>query len=378
MKSNKGYLYFDKNRNSWYARITFTDAIGKRKDIKRKVESKSGGQKVLNQILEKYNASGIENINSESITFAELTSYYEEIYCIAPCYVQGRKVAGLRSYVGVKGYLKVFRTFFGMRKLKSIIYEDLHRYRLSRLSTATHQSKQRSIASVNREMAYLRRLLNVAERNSWISKNPFRSGDCLIHQCDEVRRDRVLTPHECQRLIDACTDRREHLRPLIIAALDTGCRLGELLKLRWNAVDFDSDLITIEAFNTKTMRERKVSITKRLKSELMEMISHFPQTKEDLVFGVSEVRKSFKTACKLAELSDLRFHDLRHVHATNLDNLGFSIAAIGKQLGHTSDSRVTLRYINRTEESIRRVADALDDFHNDVGPSQESAVEFIN
>ncbi len=290
----------------------------------------------------------------------------------------GKKIAGLRSFSGVRGYVKVFRKYFGATKLKSLTYDELRTYRIERLSTPTQQSSQRSIGTVNRELAYLRRILNIAERNDWISKSPFKRGDCLIHQCDEVRRDRVLSLYECQRLIDGCTDRREHLRPLIIAALDTGCRLGELLKLRWTEVDFDSNIITIQAFNTKTMRERKVAITKRLKSELMEMISYFPPKKEDLVFGVSEVRKSFKTACKLAGLSDLRFHDLRHVHATNLDNLGFSIAAIGKQLGHTSDSRVTLRYINRTEESIRRVADALDGFHHDVEPSQESAVVFIN
>jgi integrase len=99
----------------------------------------------------------------------------------------------------------------------------------------------------------LRRILNIAERNSWITKNSFNCGDSLIHCSDEVKRERILTLEETQRLIDACTDRRAHLRPIIIAALDTGCRLGELLKLKWCDIDLDIGIITIQAFNTKTM-----------------------------------------------------------------------------------------------------------------------------
>jgi hypothetical protein len=61
-----------------------------------------------------------------------------------------------------------------------------------------------------------------------------------------------------------------------------------------------------------------------------------------------------------------------------LDLLGFSIAAIGKQLGHTSDSRVTLRYINRDKEATRQVADALDEFHQSVNIKIELASDSIN
>jgi integrase len=371
MKSNKGYVFFDEKRDGWYARITFTNETGKRKDVKRKVKNKSEGDKLLKNLIVTFDNLGIKGINAENVTFSDLAKYYEEIYCIPVQYVNGRKVAGLRSLVSVKGYLKVFRDYFREIKLKSITYESLYRFRLHRLSTPTHQSSQRSIATVNRELAYLRRLLNVAERNSWIPKNPFKLGDSLIHLADEIRRERVLTLQECQKLIDACVDRRAHLRPIIIFALDTGCRLGEILKLCWKDVDLDSGIITIQAFNTKTMNERKVAITKRLHIELESLLESFPQSADDFVFCVSEVRKGFKSACKSSGLSDLRFHDLRHCHASMLDALGFSIAAIGKQLGHSSDSRVTLRYINRNKEATRQVADKLDRYH-------ESSDQFCN
>lgn len=297
-------------KKNWYARITFADETGKRKDIKRKVENKTDGNKVLKTLVATYDNSGIKGINAENVTFSDLADYYEEIYCKPAHYVNDRKVAGLRSFIEVKGYLKVFREYFGKLKLKLLTYENLYKFRLHRLSTPTHQSSQRSIATVNRELAYLRRLLNIAERNDWIGKSPFRCGDTLIHQADEVKRDRVLTVQECQRLIDACIDRRAHLKPIVIAALDTGCRLGELLKLQWKDVDINSGIITIQAFNTKTMKERKVSITQRLEIELKSLLSAFPQSENDLVFGVSEIRVGFKSACKSAELSNLRFHDL--------------------------------------------------------------------
>ena len=292
--------------------------------------------------------------------------------------MNGRKIAGLRSFVNVKGYIKVFREHFGSSKLKSLTYDDLRAYRLNRLSTSTHQSKQRSIATVNRELAYLRRLMTIAERNNWIDKNIFKRGDALIHSADEVKRDRILTIQECQKLIDACTERRAHLKPIVIAVLDTGCRLGELLKLQWKDVDLQSGVITIQAFNTKTMRERTVAITQRLKIELENLLSAFPQSENDLVFGFKEIRKGFKSACKIAGFPNLRFHDLRHVHATNLDSLGFSIAAIGKQLGHTSDSKITLRYINRHVEATKKVANALDGFHQLVNVETELSNDLIN
>jgi integrase len=261
--------------------------------------------------------------------------------------------------VAVKGYLKVFREHFGGLKLKSLTYDDLRSFRIKRLSTSTHQSKQRSIATVQRELAYLRRLLTIAERNDWIEKNPFKRGDALIHSADEVKRERILTSEECQRLINACIDRRAHIRPIVVAALDTGCRLGELLKLCWSDVDLDYGIIVIQAFNTKTMRKREVAITSRLQIELENLWQSFPQDKNNLVFGVSEIRVGFKSACKEAELTDLRFHDLRHCHASKLDELGFSLPEIASQLGHTQ-IQTTMRYVNRHKTSIKKVARLLD------------------
>src|SRR5438270_13486985 len=115
----------------------------------------------------------------------------------------------------------------------------------------------------------MRRLLNIAEREGWILRNPMRNGDPLISIADERKRERIVTREEELRLLTACENRyRKHLRPIVICALDTGMRRGEIFGLKWSDVDFEERVLTIRAFNTKTMQERQVSLTTRLMIEL--------------------------------------------------------------------------------------------------------------
>ena len=74
----------------------------------------------------------------------------------------------------------------------------------------------------------LRRMLNVAQREGWILRNPFAAGDSLISLADENKRERILTREEEMKLLAACdTPQRAHLKGIIICAIDTGMRQGE-------------------------------------------------------------------------------------------------------------------------------------------------------
>jgi integrase len=377
MKARTGYTFKDKKTGFWYARVTFTDANGKRRDVKQRADSKTNANTLLKKIINTLDTGGQAAIEADKLTVSQLCDYYEQHYAIEPQYTNGRKVAGLRSVVQVRGYVKVFRSYFAKRLLKSITYDDLRTFRAKRLKTSTHQGEERCLATVNREMAYLRRMLNIAERNGWITKNPFKMGDALIHTSNEVKRERILTRAEEEKLLAQCTGFRTHLRPIIIAALDTGCRLGELLKMRWRDVDHNSGLITIQAFNTKTMRQRHISVTLRLSSELEQLRNKTGNSSDALVFGISsQIRHGFRAACDDAELEGLRFHDLRHTHATRLDDLGFSLAKIGGQLGHTV-MQTTLRYINRDKAAVLQVAAALDALHAETSKPAETS-EMVN
>jgi integrase len=175
-------------------------------------------------------------------TFAELCDYFEKHYVKAAEYVDGRKVAGVRSLGTAKGQLNVLRDYFGSCCLRSITHGDVRQFRAARLAQETRTKSQRTIASVNRELPMLRRMLNVAQREGWILRNPFAAGDSLISLADENKRERILTREEEVKLLAACeTPQQAHLKSILICALDTGMRQGEIFSLRWRNVDFEMD-----------------------------------------------------------------------------------------------------------------------------------------
>ena len=150
-------------------------------------------------------------------------------------------------------------------------------------------------------------------------------------------------------------------------------RRGEIFSLEWSDIDFDSGLITIRAFNTKTMRERQIGMTERLRAELMRL----SETQDGvLVFGIkTHAQHSFQKAKKEAGLPDLRFHDLRHTHATRLVGAQMPLAEVGRVLGHTQPS-TTFRYVNINADTARRAADLLDMFNSaTINQTQRAEVQ---
>jgi integrase len=102
---------------------------------------------------------------------------------------------------------------------------------------------------------------------------------------DENKRERILTREEEMKLLSACdTPQRAHLKGIVICALDTGMRQGEIFSLRWRDVDLENGLLTIQAFHTKTMKERQVAITTRLKLELERLRADALDNPDGLVF----------------------------------------------------------------------------------------------
>ncbi|HJR06230.1 MAG TPA: site-specific integrase [Pyrinomonadaceae bacterium] len=356
----EGYI-FQGEEGRLIARLTYTDESGKRRNLKKYVANRTEGNNVLKLWRSERDDSGTRGLQAYAMTFDDLADYYEKHYLRKAEYVDGRKIAGLRSLATPLSQLKVLRDYLGRKRLRSITHGDLRLFRATRLQTPTRSDKQRSIASVNRELALLRRMLNVAQREGWILRNPLHSGDSLISIADEHKRERIISLEEEARLLVACArPKRTHLRAIIIAALDTGMRKGELLKLRWSDVDFDASIINVRAFNTKTMRERQLGMTARLKAEFQQLYEQSTQEVEGSVFGIQDdVKKSFASARKEAGLEDVRFHDLRHTHATRLVAHHIPLSEVGRVLGHTQ-ANTTYRYVNANLETARRAAAVLD------------------
>jgi len=111
-------------------------------------------------------------------------------------------------------------------------------------------------------------MLNFARQNEWIIKNPFTLTKGVILKAAEIERDRILSFDEESRLLAVCIDKRAHLKAILICALDTAVRLGEIFKMRWQDVNLETNEIYIPQANTKTEDARTVGVTPHLKQEL--------------------------------------------------------------------------------------------------------------
>jgi integrase len=259
--------------------------------------------------------------------------------------------------------LKPLVAHFGASLVRKITYEHLVEYRQKRFETPTRRGSQRSVSQVNRELSLMRSIFTYAKRLNIIQRSPFDAGASLISLADETRRDRILTPDEEKRLLAQCVGQRAHLRYLVIAALDTGMRKGELLQLLWSDVNFEKGVIVVRSTTTKTRRPRTIGMTARLIAALSELLELTQAGAGDFVFGgIKDCKKAFRSACREAKITDLRFHDLRHTATTRLVQAGAPPSITMKMTGHTQFSTFA-RYVNPDHNAAREAASFLDDFN---------------
>ncbi len=201
--------------------------------------------------------------------------------------------------------------------------------------------------------------------------NPVRS-EFVSTYSENPAKERYLTVKEQDKLLEACKQSHwNKLYLLILLALTTGARKGELLNIKWSDINFHKKLITLEgtqtseAKGTKNGKSRLLPLTETALAEL----TRFRQLGNTLVFNSTvshltpyEIRKPFAKALKQACISNFRFHDLRHTCASNLASNGATLFEIGEVLGHSSPE-MTKRYshlcVERKADLINRVMSGL-------------------
>src|SRR5215216_6510396 len=195
----------------WYARVEYVDESGKRKRAERKPEfnTKTSAREKARLMLAELDRD-TNTFDASTMTFADLANHYQQTYLVEPEYRDGRKIAGLRSKYDFEKRLEPLKAFFGKKKLRSITHGDLERYKTHRLKTPVivgrntrgtkkegkPQTRPRSIATVHRELSFMRRILNVALSSGWLLRNPFEQGEPLIKPGDEKPRERIISRDE--------------------------------------------------------------------------------------------------------------------------------------------------------------------------------------
>lgn len=221
-------------------------------------------------------------------------------------------------------------------------------------------SKNRSPATVVRYLAALSHVLTVAANEwGWIEDNPMRK----VRKPQEPRgRVRHLTDKERERLLEACMrSENSYLLTIVVLALSTGMRQGEILNLNWRDVDFERARITLHETKNNERRVvplrgkalsllREHSKVRKLKSELL-----FPGKRHDRPIFI---RAPWASAVREAGLEDFRFHDLRHSAASYLAMNGASLAEIAEVLGHKTLQMVK-RYAHLSEQHTAGVVERM-------------------
>lgn len=377
-------------KGNLYARIQYQDDTGRQKEKLRRVESGKmlDVWKLVREMRDELNQHGEETLNADKMTFLELAEKYKEAKVFPAIIKNGHKVAGLKSVKPVETYVKIASEHFGKKLIRSIKPRDIENFKNIRLNTpvkievkkrvrelneTTNRMKykivkemrvtERKLSSVHRELATLRRMLNVAVIEGWLLENPFKKTENLISISSEQSRDRILSFEEEKRLLAECKDERQHLRPILICALDTAMRPLEIFGLLWSDIDFANGIITIRAEITKTETERIVGMTPRLEDELNMLWEVSPKNLQASIFGVRSIKTAYKTACRKAGITGFRFRDCRHTGTTRMVNSRMPQAEIMKVTGH-EQLKTFLRYVNLTAESANENAKLFGEFVN--------------
>ena len=141
-----------------------------------------------------------------------------------------------------------------------------------------------------------------------------------------------------------------HLMPLVLLALNTGARRGELFELTWENVDFQRQIMTVAAHTAKSARTRHIP----LNAEALEVLRRWkPENATGLVFGngkpLTTIKTSWTALIKSAQIEKFTFHDLRHTFASKLIMNGVSLPVVRDLLGHSSIA-MTERYAHLTPD----------------------------
>lgn len=208
-------------------------------------------------------------------------------------------------------------------------------------------------SSVNRDLSVLRRVLYWAVEESILLSNPL--GRLRMARERRTRRT-ILSVEEEDRLLAVAPT---HLRRIIVAALDTGMRRGEILGQRWEHIDFSRKLLSVTRSKTPEGEAREIPLSEHLFTLLSDR-----RQQEGFVFTlrdqkISWIRKGWLATLKRGAVRHTRFHDLRHTFNSRLMMAGVIQDIRMALMGHSGGSRINSMYTHvelpTKREAIKRL-----------------------
>jgi integrase len=252
------------------------------------------------------------------------------------------------------GMIKVWRKRFGNKLVTDITAEDID-------DVLLEIAEKRTGSTVNRYKSHLSSVFIAFNKHPTYKRlkfpNPVRS-EFVSSFPENPPCNRFLSPAEQQALLNAA--RKSHwdkLYLLVLMALTTGARRGELLQLTWGNLDFSQRVARLET--TKNKESRLLPLLQPVIEELMKFRGEsthllFPSTVNN--HRPFDFKKAWQKVVIETGLSGVRFHDLRHTAASNMVSAGRTLFETGTLLGHKQSS-TTMRYAHLAHHHTSKMAE---------------------
>jgi integrase len=250
-----------------------------------------------------------------------------------------------RSWYRGRTSIRALRSYVSGKRLPEVTPTTIEQYRSWRRETISRRGRPVTPASINRELACLKRMFNVARKGFSVLKgevpadNPIAS---VTLERENNTRDRVPSREEFDQLMAVAP---MHLRPILLAAYHTSMRKSEILKLTWDRGDLKAGMIRLRPEDTKTQEGRIIPLTKELSETLKNATIYLDGAGQRVPYvfayagkGIGSVRRAWETACRKAGITDTVFHDLRHTSVTNMRRAGVDYFRIMAVTGHKTMS----------------------------------------
>jgi integrase len=335
-------LYKQKDSSVWWMSFNY-----KGKQIRKSTETKNKrlADKIFAMCVTKVTeGKWFEKQEVEDKTYEEMVVKYLEEYSISK--TESGKVRD-------KCIVQNLSPFFGGLLLKDITPPLIVDYKAKR------RKENAKPATIERELCLLKRAFNLAIREwEWTEKNPVAR---VSRERFNNTIDRWLSYEEEYRLFEACP---VWLLQIVVFALNTGMRQGEILDLRWTYVDLFRKTATI--MQSKNGERRTIPLNQNALT-VLKARAKVKHLKDVHVFASKvgtrkekrNLARAFYQAMEKAQVEEFRFHDLRHTFATRLVHAGVDLYKVSKLLGH-KDIRMTQRYAHHYPESLRDGVEVLD------------------
>ena len=314
--------------------------VGSSIEEARDADGKRRGQKREGRIF--------EMLPDSKLTFKDISDWYLKL----------SPVLKLTSYPRIKIALTKFNTVFGQRVAGTILPIELEEYQAKRI-------KDGIIAStLDVELNIVRGMVSKAFDNDKMDGRTikaFRRVKSLTRRGDNARK-RTIGIEEYKKLVAAAL---KHFRGMLIIAMNTGMRPGELRQLRWEYIDRKAGFIRLPADFTKERREKAIPINHHVKVALDGQIRHLHHDfvftyGRDPITGSAACKGALRGSCKRAGLpygrktdNGLTMHDFRRTVKTNMLEAGMDKTYRDLILGHSLEG-MDRHYIKPSEETLRQ------------------------